>query len=355
MIKIKLLILYIIILVIIISIIIIIIKIITKEGLENAKKGISYHQINNPEWYQALEFPEKEFLPNDDNYFNKVKMGYDIMKNKTIIISGLARDIAKNIYLNIIRMELLGNKFKDYRILIFENDSTDGTRQIIHHNSIRNNKIILINCPENPDCKLQLLSAVHEGVKSYDRFEKMANFRNRILNEVRSSFKNFDYLMVLDWDLTGPVSSDGIANCFYYSNWDVMAANGIVGNLLNKKGEKLNYYDSIAYVPKNKEPCNLTYIGLCLYTMKTWKLKFNRGDPPILVNSAFSGCALYKISSILNPQIKYTGEHCEHVTFHASMRNAGYDKIFINPSLIALHTISLTNSGKKIFEKFIFF
>jgi hypothetical protein len=92
------------------------------------------------------------------------------MKKTRIVITGLARDIEKNIDKNIDKFVDIGSKFLDYKILIFENDSSDKTRDIIKSRGNENLNIQLVKCPEDGECKLKLCKAVDEGIISSGKF-----------------------------------------------------------------------------------------------------------------------------------------------------------------------------------------
>ena len=63
-----------------------------------------------------------------------------------------------------------------------------------------------------------------------------------------------------------------------------------------------------------------------------WGVK--KGDTLIPVKSSFSGFGIYKIKSIMNAH--YQKDVCEHIAFHEQMTQNGYNKLFINPSLLLL-------------------
>lgn len=52
------------------------------------------------------------------------------------------------------------------------------------------------------------------------------------------------------------------------------------------------------------------------------------GSPPIAMNSAFGGLALYFTDAYLSGG--YSGEDCEHVPHHRRMAEAGW-QVFLNP------------------------
>ena len=51
------------------------------------------------------------------------------MRQSRTVICGLARNIATHLPGTMARIERLGSMFADYRVLVYENDSTDATRE----------------------------------------------------------------------------------------------------------------------------------------------------------------------------------------------------------------------------------
>lgn len=161
----------------------------------------------------------------------------------------------------------------------------------------------------------------------------MAYYRNILLDYIRTHYTHYDYCMMVDLDLAGPISRDGLAHSLGYNRWDIITANGLANKGLDKKGTSLSYYDMLAYVDYNSEipPIynSITWF-LKSNTLITYK-KWNRGEPLHRVKSAFSGCAIYKMNVINDRRNYYSGEHCEHIIFHTRCISNGYDKIYLNP------------------------
>jgi hypothetical protein len=64
-------------------------------------------------------------------------------------------------------------------------------------------------------------------------------------------------------------------------------------------------------------------------------MAWKRGDPLVAVYSCFGGLGVYRMEAVLGA--RYSGEDCEHVTFHRSMREQGFGRMFLNPHQITLH------------------
>lgn len=166
------------------------------------------------------------------------------MKQSRVVICGLARNCATSLECIERRVEETGSLFKDYRVVLFENDSKDTTRLVLKQWQKRNSKVHLIEC-KIPDCKFGSPTAYVEGGCSPNRFERMANFRNQYLAYVNRHYKKFDYLIVVDMDLKGPWSLDGLASSFGFSNWDGIFACGLHTTPLTC-GLLYNMYDMAA-------------------------------------------------------------------------------------------------------------
>ena len=152
----------IIILIIIIILILLIMTMLIKNGMSSAICGDiapepcsgarSYYMSMSPYWY-GEKFPEEEFIPkNSELFVKKILLGKQKMYRSKIVITGLARDIEPYIIKNLNMLSKIGEHFKDYRIIIFENDSKDNTRELIK--KYNNQKIYLLNDPNTKDGKL---------------------------------------------------------------------------------------------------------------------------------------------------------------------------------------------------------
>ena len=326
----------------IIIIIILIVLLLLEQYCRRQNK--SFLEILNPTWFEDVtKFPndddEYKCKRNCDDYNNKVKMGYHSMKNKTLVIGGLCINIAEKVETLKKRVEHLGSFYKDYRCVIFENDSKDGTRELLKNICKKNNKLILIECPDAPDCIFNSLGATHYGMISQIRMKKMATYRNRVLDYIKENYNYFDCAAIMDFDIKGPINIDGVAHSFgTYDNWDSISAFGINGPALIFGMPY--YYDFLAYKDinntNNKTENILNVIPLSL-SLKKYKV----GDNSFQVKSGFGGLAFYKMyvfndSRNINYIPKDNNYICEHILLHNNMIENGYDKIFINPNMILL-------------------
>jgi len=257
----------------------------------------------------SSHFPESMFPPSDPKIYNDLcRQGESKAEKSTVVIAGLCRNTPKFLFLKSYLCHI-GSLFKDYRIVLYENDSTDDTLSNLLKWELNDHKVKIIteklNWPPN------------EQDHSLGRRKRMAYYRNKLLHW--TILYKTDYIIMLDTDIS--YSYEGILNTIGY-NLDVCGSNGLFYR--NENGPQRLYFDSWAYRDIGKE-----------YDSKTNLLYLNRGEDPYEVDSCFGGMAIYK-SNVLD-KVFYTEKDCDHVTLHEQIRNNGY-KVWLNPSQITLYT-----------------
>lgn len=252
-------------------------------------------------------FPEDLYPSYSSDYFERVIRGYELMSQSSVFICGIVRDIECNVRHLVARIKNLASLFKSSNYYFYENDSTDNTVSLFRQ-------------------FLELDSEKLETGKLYDkslqRRINMARARNKYLVQAKEA--KADYTIVIDTDVHGGYSYDGIANSISYG-YDVITSNG----LIYENNTRL-FYDTWAYRKFNNENDLGEIPNL---------LKLDRGDAPIRVFSGFGGMAVYN-QSIQHPGLSYTSEDCDHVTLHKQMRKVGYS-VWLNPSQIVLYNETL--------------
>ena len=247
------------------------------------------------------------------------------LKKYNVIFAGTIRNVETHLKKNLEYIDKCGNKFNSYKLIIYENDSTDNTRKILEENKKNNYLYIFENNVEEPL-----------------RTKRIANGRNKILNKVREINTNnkYDYLIMMDLDDVNSSGKfvDSIESCFKNMDWDVLTGNQSTTYYdmwaFRKKG--LLDYDCWKEVDKainngmNRDDAENKYV---------WDVigKFEKNEF-IEVDSAFGGIAIYKLKNIPK-SCYYIGnyddgsEQCEHVQFHKCIKDAG-GKIFINTAFL---------------------
>lgn len=240
------------------------------------------------------------------------------MLHSSCLIAGLARNLGIHVRYATSRINYLRRLFNSSDVIIYSNDNDDDTLY-----ALSKEDYILLN--EN------LSKKFHGSTTEIERYIDMAYYRNRYLDYIREYWKryDFDYLIVLDTDVLGGYSYDGIANSVSYLNGQI----GSIGsNSLIYQDNKRLYYDSLAYrrlnaIGKHSD----SEINL---------LHYNRGEPLIQLQSCFGGLAIYNYATIYNSGIRYDEYDCDHVTLNQQLIELGYN-VYLNPSMITLYSNSM--------------
>jgi hypothetical protein len=173
---------------------------------------------------------------------------------------------------------------------------------------------------------------------------------------------NFKYVIVLDLDIIGGWSYDGVLHSLSYLSLSQPA--------FDSDTDEFKAYKSIDAVTSNgvlTEPNNITPLedranwhhASDLLFFDTWAFRFHgqpliltkdvginncialwRGQPPFVVESNFNGLAIYKTHPFMNfrysatkPEAEGFTVNCDHPSLHREMNEAGCS-IILNPSMI---------------------
>ena len=293
-----------------------------------------------------------------------------------VIICGVVKNAAANLNNNIKLAMQLGSKCDKYKIVIYENNSTDTTKQILQTYKSNNNFEIISEDIEADTIKRDSKIWAYTAVTGSDhpcRIEQIANARNRLIEEIkRDTYLEYDYVVMIDFD----------AKFFLYD--------GIVNSLFlvkeNRKrviyANSIDYYDYYALRSPHSE---FNLFGPEVMGEFFWrKMNYNRlqinpnSSDLVPVYSAFNGIGVYdktvfksyKYDALITPDIKtqykriasihpdvyYNFKHimqkecnkfnggenssefywknnsgydkpvvCEHVAFNFALLNAGYE------------------------------
>ena len=286
-----------------------------------------------PENYVYSKFPESLFPCKDasENSRRLVK-GLKYTRNKSVVVVGLCRNIRSNIHQLMARLDKTSSLFKNCNFVIYENDSDDGTSEILREYDSQDSRIHLIQEVAGWD--------QFERTRDYNRAKYLSTLRNKYLDYVKSEFHP-DYMIVVDLDIKGGSSYDGILNCFSYTGWSVMSSNGIIfreKKLTFKDQTEIEYeqilFDTWAFRAMGNEDV--------IPDGSVNHLKFNRGEKPQQVFSNFGGLAIYKWDDVKNHEygarrMDDGSVMCDHPFLHKQIRQAG-GNIFLNPSMITLYS-----------------
>ena len=305
---------------------------------------INYHKYWNPNLYKLPA------VTNIDNInINNINKGKQIANNSNIVICGLARNISKHLEDTKIKMEYIGKQFKNYKILIFENDSEDNTRELLKKWSIDNLNIILLDCCQLNDCecKLKKKKGYEYGTFSNDRLKNMAIYRQQYINYINKNLSDYDYMLVTDFDLIGVININGLYDSLSKNDWDGIFCNGTVPMYGSYGLITVTCYDALALIINKDDPYKNDLINLIYryYIVKKKSKQYHY----LPVISAFNGYGIYKIKSIKDCTYIGNSDLCEHLNFNKCLIDKN-SKLFINFKWIGYFDIQGDNPFKIIYE-----
>lgn len=267
-------------------------------------------------------FPEDLWPPSsglESAYRKCVREGLAAMASRRAIICGLARNIESRLPWTAARLTRLGAMFADYRIVIYENDSTDNTAAALAEWAASDDRVHIVS--------ERLGAPINLQIRCPQRGTRMAGYRNKYHDIVTSAFSDFHSVVVADTDLALGWSYEGIAHSFGCDAWDFMGSNSII---FQRHRYRLNvpiHFDAWAF----REHGSYAPMPTRVVNLFRWP----RGAMPVPVYSCFGGLGVYRMEAFLAGT--YAGGDCEHVPFHRTMREAGFSRQYLNPSQITLY------------------
>jgi hypothetical protein len=170
------------------------------------------------------------------------KAGQKVMADSSVVICGLVRDCENNLRSIVPQVERLGNAFKSYRVIVVENDSNDGSGELVSSWQEANQQVKAIRFsyvgPENPAGK---------GWFGENRIDRMTFARNLYLELIEQQALA-DFVTVIDLDVRS-FELMGIEKSFgLLDEWDVITANGSRYSRRHPLRRSV-YWDSYAFEP----------------------------------------------------------------------------------------------------------
>src|SRR2546426_8459477 len=122
------------------------------------------------------------------------------MRRTNVCICALVGDCAPALARNLPWLDTLRAQFKSAQVVIFENDSQDGSKQMLASWAAGKSRVkVFSEHFGTRTVPAELPSGVNPSY-SRSRIEKMAHYRNQYLN-FASTLADLDYLLVIDLDL----------------------------------------------------------------------------------------------------------------------------------------------------------
>ncbi len=251
----------------------------------------------------------------------------------SIFICSIVKNAAKGLSHNVPVIEQIRKNFKSSKVYVYENDSTDGTKEILKAWAATDPNNITVSLNTHPPLPH---SSSPEGINPFfskSRIEKMVFLRNNYLEFISQIGWNGDYLMVVDLDVVSFKAKDVMSSFDTIREWDAVTAYGY--SLSPKLTTR--YHDTYAYISLKKTyeaPQSERDIYKCQHEF----LSLNDSDKWQGVKSAFGGLAIYRWKAIrgLRYILEYNADprvevYCEHRSIFKQMYERGYTHFYINP------------------------
>jgi hypothetical protein len=293
------------------------------RGANSVLRGqVTADELLRPQRY-GIEFPEDRFSPRKSQHAEYVRTrdaGREASARSTLAIGVLIHNRIDLARLLRARLEALAGLFREARIYILGEDSTDGTEEVLRDWA-----------REAPE----LVRCVPPVTTSQRGVPRIATLRNALLEAIEADAPT-DFIAMFDGDLEGPISLDGAAHTVALLDGDselsAVAAFGVnnwVGLDATLPFLGYSYYDPLAFRQQRWERTSSD-------AAIRWSLRnVRRGDPLIMVKSAFAGFAIYRTSVIRELRYEVDGKDCEHVGFHRALVERG-GRLGINPAMLLL-------------------
>ena len=289
--------------------------------------------------YLNSRFPEDLFPPAPEHrneYYQRILEGRSKCNDYNVLITGLCRNIINVLPQTCARLRKTMSFFKQAKVLIYENDSDDGTSEALKKEFEGNNDVILVQEKTG--------HMMFGNTTDVERPLYLGKLRQKCNGFIRGINKFFpiDFVIVIDLDLEGGWSYDGIFNSFGYEEWSAITSNGILYKekiIRGSDGSKSIEYDRLFYDTFAYKDYGSWKVLDC---KTTGRKKFERGEKPFMVYSNFNGLGIYKYNDMIdctfgahkNPDGTVINEWS---FMHNQMIKNGCD-ILLNPSMITLYS-----------------
>lgn len=259
------------------------------------------------------------------------------LKSKSIIVCSIVRNAEKGLRRNIPTVKALCRLFGDYHVVVYENDSTDGTKEVLREWMAEDGEHVeaLLN-DTDPAKTIPSASAVKVNpFFSRKRIEKMVALRNRYLEHVESRGWTADYLMVVDLDVA-QISLEGILTSFVpiAPAWDAVTAYGYS----TSPSLQRRYHDTYALVKQGEQGVAQTEKSIHDAALD-FAAVLGKGEW-MRVDSAFGGLAIYRFEcvrglryEVMDNDDERVEVRCEHQSIYKQMCSRGFGRIYVNPDM----------------------
>ncbi len=245
--------------------------------------------------------------------------GIRIAGQAKVVVVGMARNIGPILPLSFQRLGKFMHHFRDWAMVVIENDSTDNTKEELRKFQAAH--------PGQVTAVIQDLGRPHYSGFESARVEAYAEYRNHYRKIAADLHPDADYVLAVDLDPIGGWSVHGLINGLGWlgriPDAACMASTSLFQHptmLVNEK-PAWAHYDQWAFRAYGWEPRFEPWFHFWLPPP---------GAHPVEVYSSFGAATLYRAKPFFEHEYRSINGDIEHVGLHRSMRQAGW-RIFHNP------------------------
>jgi hypothetical protein len=268
--------------------------------------------LEDIEWHRpdVLLPPDPEFA---EDYANAFLAGREFAAEASVAIVGICRNAMPFLPQTLGLIEETGSMFRSWSAYLFENDSEDNTKEVLASWADGRQRHASLNINHRPHLNHTI---------AQERTVALAEYREQCQHFVRNG-EPVEYVIVVDTDPWGGWSVDGVMTSIAHMVWD-RSWYGLASYSwceMNVGGQPFAaHYDAFA-----------ARLGGWQRRDQQWFHHWHPriGGPPIEFHSAFGQLAVYRADAYLRG--KYTGEDCEHVCLHRSIKQRD-TRLGMNPS-----------------------
>ena len=288
------------------------------------------------------------------------------MQKNCICICGAVKDCSQWLNLVLCNIEQIGSVFNNYKIIMYYDKSDDDTLAILEKYSKKNSAFTL------------LINQNHDDWKDKPRTHKIANARNKCLEEMRRICPKYEYFAMIDCDdvCAQPVQLHRFIKNLKRNDWDALSFNS--NNYYDQWAVSLKhlpysvwhfeqpnalqiYQDAVKGAIERTPNGELTQVlsafnGFAIYRTKLFVDAVYDGNarldliPPFLLNKNIQTCGpvlpyFWSTDRALNEQKetdpygiydhkKLPQQDCEHRSFHLYGAFVNGARIRISPDII---------------------
>jgi hypothetical protein len=300
--------------------------------------------------------------------------------NTNVLICGVVKNCGDTLDFNLKVAKETGELFCKYKILVYENNSTDSTKHVLEKYKSDSNFVILSEDIPYDIIKQNSKIWAYTQITGSDhpcRIEQICNARNKVVVELnKEEYDSYEYVIWIDmdsagWDLNGIVDSFskkekwdvvyGNTPPYHYDLYALRTQSRLYGPELI--GE--HFWNNIGYESFSGNeliPVYSAFCGIGIYKkelFKTYKFEclitdavkdFYRNKP---ITNELLKIADYKFpAGFLDEKSDLfwksnsgydTPFVCEHIGLNLALVNAGY-RLFVNPKMVYNSYVPYSNS-----------